>query len=69
MVPHQIEMTANLPDSRSLFKRTFRDSRSQPRNIQDSIPRYKNEIKNFFSGDTQLPKYRNQITCSNYSFN
>lgn len=52
MVPHQIEMTANLPDSRSLFKRTFRDSRSQPRNIQDSIPRYKNKIKNFFSADT-----------------
>ena len=35
---HQIEMTANLPDSRSELRRTFRDSRSQPRNIQDSIP-------------------------------
>ena len=40
---HQIEMTANLPDSRSELRRTFRDSRSHPRNIQDSIPIFKSD--------------------------
>ena len=34
-------MTANRPDSLSVFNKTLRDSRSQPRNIQDSMPSLK----------------------------
>ena len=54
---NQIEITANLPDSRSEFRRTFRDSRSQPRNIQDSIPSLeKMRVYDWSSEDSNLIK-------------
>ena len=34
----QMEMTEKRPDNFSVLSRTFRDSLSQPRNVQDSMP-------------------------------